>query len=159
MVRRGPDRTAAPIRCAPSCVSSSSLEDAARSPGVTALLVKARRKSAFCGRFSDRSDKWGERDAYFRRPSVNCSPSLGRADRDRARQGRRRHRTVNRLEVGGVLHVSEKIRHGHVSRQVRNKIMDALAMYDVVLLPEGGSHGAGVRWMRGRANRLTSKSP
>jgi DNA-binding XRE family transcriptional regulator len=68
-------------------------------------------------------------------------------------------RTVNRLEVGGVLHVSEKIRHGHVSRQVRNKIMDALAMYDVVLLPEVGSHGAGVRWMRARANRLTSKSP
>ena len=50
-------------------------------------------------------------------------------------------RTVNRLEVGGVLHVSEKIRHGHVSRQVWNKIMDALTMYDVVLLPEGGSHG------------------
>lgn len=68
-------------------------------------------------------------------------------------------RTISRLEVGGVLHVSEKKRHGHVSQEVWSKITEALARYDVVLLDEGGNHGSGVRWMRARANRLTSKSP
>ena len=34
--------------------------------------------------------------------------------------------TVNRLEVGGELHVSERERHGHVSQEV-DKIINALA--------------------------------
>ena len=62
-------------------------------------------------------------------------------------------RTVNRLEVGGALHVSEKKRHGHVSQEVWSKITDALARHGVELLPEGGSHGSGVRWRRARADR------
>lgn len=65
-------------------------------------------------------------------------------------------RTVARLEVGGVLHISERKRHGHVSQDVWGKVMDAMAKHGVELLPEGGNHGAGVRWMRARANRLPS---
>jgi hypothetical protein len=62
-------------------------------------------------------------------------------------------RTVNRLEVGSVLHVSERKRHGHVSQEVWDKITDALARHGVELLSEGGSYGSGVRWMRARADR------
>ena len=45
-------------------------------------------------------------------------------------------RTISRLEVGGVLHVSEKKRHGHVSQAVWDKITDAPASHGVELLPE-----------------------
>ena len=63
-------------------------------------------------------------------------------------------RTVNRLEVGGVLHVSEKKRHGHVSQEVWDKITNGLTGHGVELLPEGRGHGAGVRWRRQRADRV-----
>ena len=63
-------------------------------------------------------------------------------------------RTVNRLEVGGVLHVSEKMRHGHVSQEVWSKITDALARHGVELLARRRNHGSGVRWMRQRADRM-----
>ena len=64
-------------------------------------------------------------------------------------------RTISRLELGGVIHVSEKIRHGHVSQDVWGKITDALAKHGIELLPEGGSCGSGVRWTRPRENRQT----
>ena len=50
-------------------------------------------------------------------------------------------RTISRLEVGGVILVSEKKRHGHVSKEVRDKITDALTRHGVELLPEGDCHG------------------
>lgn len=64
-------------------------------------------------------------------------------------------RTISRLEVGGVIQVAPKKRHGHVSQEVWEKIMDALARFDVELMDEGRSHGSGVRWMRARADRLS----
>ena len=58
-----------------------------------------------------------------------------------------------------MLHIAAKKRHGHVSQDVWGKVTEALARHDVEMLPEDGNHGAGVRWTRARANRLTSKSP
>jgi hypothetical protein len=55
-------------------------------------------------------------------------------------------RTVHRLEVGGEIHVAEKLRHGHVSRDVWDKIMEALRRRGVDLVPENGERGAGARW-------------
>ena len=62
-------------------------------------------------------------------------------------------RTISRLEVGGVIQVAPKRRHGHVSQEVWGKINDALTRHGVELLPEGDGHGAGVRWRRPRADR------
>src|SRR5690349_7965527 len=62
-------------------------------------------------------------------------------------------RTLHRLETGGVIHVSEKKRHGHVQRAVWKPIIAALAIAGVELLAEGGSFGAGVRWKKPRGRR------
>ena len=62
-------------------------------------------------------------------------------------------RTLHRLETSGVIHVSEKRRHGHVQRAVWQRIMAALATAGVELLAEGGSFGAGVRWTAPRDRR------
>src|SRR5262249_61256257 len=62
-------------------------------------------------------------------------------------------RTLHRLETSGVIHVSEKRRHGHVQRAVWQRIMAALATAGVELLVEGRSFGAGVRWMLPRTRR------
>ena len=62
-------------------------------------------------------------------------------------------RTLHRLEMGGVIHVSEKKRHGHVQRAVWERIIAALATAGVELLAEGGSFGAGVRWKEPRERR------
>jgi DNA-binding XRE family transcriptional regulator len=62
-------------------------------------------------------------------------------------------RTIHRLEVGGVNQVAEKMRHGHVSRDVIGKIVDALARRGVELLPEGNGYGSGARWKLPRAVR------
>src|SRR5215831_1700832 len=43
-------------------------------------------------------------------------------------------RTLHRLENGGVVHVSEKKRHGHLQRAVWERIMAALATAGVELL-------------------------
>ena len=62
-------------------------------------------------------------------------------------------RTLNRLEKGGVIHVSEKKRRGHVQRVIWQRIISVLAAAGVELLPEGVSFGAGVRWVHPRAKR------
>jgi Helix-turn-helix len=62
-------------------------------------------------------------------------------------------RTLNRLENGGVIHVSEKKRRGHVQRAVWQRIIAVLAAAGVELLPEGVSFGAGVRWVHPRPKR------
>ena len=62
-------------------------------------------------------------------------------------------RTLHRLETSGVIHVSEKKRHGHVQRAVWERIMAALAEAGVELLAEGGSFGADVRWIAPRNRR------
>jgi DNA-binding XRE family transcriptional regulator len=62
-------------------------------------------------------------------------------------------RTVNRLEVGGIAHISPKKRHGHVSRAVLDKIVAALEAAGVELLPQGATFGAGVRWTTPRERR------
>jgi hypothetical protein len=59
--------------------------------------------------------------------------------------------TVHRLEIGGEMHISEKRRHGHVSREVWDRIVAALQRHGVELLPETKDHGAGVRWILPRA--------
>jgi hypothetical protein len=60
---------------------------------------------------------------------------------------------VNRLEIGGELHISEKRRHGHVSREIWDRIASALRRHGVELLPETDDHGAGVRWILPRTQR------
>jgi transcriptional regulator with XRE-family HTH domain len=62
-------------------------------------------------------------------------------------------RTVQRLEIGGELHIAKKLRHGHVSGEVWAKIVTALKRHGVELLPETDEHGAGVRWILPRAQR------
>ncbi len=62
-------------------------------------------------------------------------------------------RTIHRLEVGGTVQVAEKLRHGHVSRDVWDKIVDALAQRGVELVPEDAGRGAGARWTFPRAQR------
>lgn len=62
-------------------------------------------------------------------------------------------RTLHRLEMSGVIHVSEKKRHGHVQRAVWDRLMAALAQVGVELLAEAASRGAGVRWTAPRERR------
>jgi hypothetical protein len=62
-------------------------------------------------------------------------------------------RTLHRLEIGGTIQVAEKKRHGHLQRAVWQKIVVARREAGVVLLPEGGSFGSGVRWTKPRARR------
>jgi hypothetical protein len=62
-------------------------------------------------------------------------------------------RSVHRLEICGEMHISEKRRHGHVSREVWDRIVAALQRHGVELLPETDEHGAGVRWLLPRAQR------
>lgn len=62
-------------------------------------------------------------------------------------------RTIHRLEIGAVIRVADKRRHGHVSRAVWDRIVSALSEHGVELVPESGDRGAGVRWARGRADR------
>ena len=63
-------------------------------------------------------------------------------------------RTIHRLEIGGAVHVAAKKRHGHVSRCVWNRILEALARRGVELVPEGEDHGSGARWIDPRARRM-----
>src|SRR6516165_4757215 len=65
-------------------------------------------------------------------------------------------RTVHRLEIGGDLHVAERRRHGHVSREVWDRIVAALAHHGVELVPETSRHGAGARWILPRDRRARS---
>jgi hypothetical protein len=62
-------------------------------------------------------------------------------------------RTLHRLEIGGAIPVAAKRRHGHVSRAVLNKIMGALALRGVELVPQTESFGSGVRWTAPRERR------
>ena len=62
-------------------------------------------------------------------------------------------RTVHRLEIGGVQHIAQKRRHGHVSGEVWAKIVAAFKRHGIELLPETDEHGAGVRWIQPRAQR------
>ena len=45
-------------------------------------------------------------------------------------------RTVHRLEVGGTAHVSEKRRHGHVSREIWQRLVSSLARHGVEPSPK-----------------------
>src|SRR5262249_19522151 len=68
-------------------------------------------------------------------------------------------RTIHRLEIGGAVHVAPKKRHGHVSRDVWNRILEALARRGVELVPEGEDHGSGARWINPRASRRMQGMP
>jgi hypothetical protein len=48
---------------------------------------------------------------------------------------------------------SKKRRHGHVSREIWDRIASALRRHGVELLPETDDHGAGVRWNLPRTQR------
>src|ERR1700694_4663779 len=65
-------------------------------------------------------------------------------------------RTIHRLEIGGAVDIAAKKRHGHVSREVWDKISNALARHSVAFTPEDAAHGAGVRWILPRARRPSS---
>src|SRR5262245_53405425 len=54
--------------------------------------------------------------------------------------------TIHRLEVGGEIRVADKLRHGYVSRDVWDRIVEALTRHGVELVPQNGEHGAGARW-------------
>jgi transcriptional regulator with XRE-family HTH domain len=62
-------------------------------------------------------------------------------------------RTLHRLEIGGVVPVAQKRRHGHVSQAVLDKITGALAVRGVELVPQTESLGSGVRWIAPRERR------
>jgi transcriptional regulator with XRE-family HTH domain len=62
-------------------------------------------------------------------------------------------RTVHRLEIGGPITVSPGRRHGSVSRDVWDRITNALRVAGVELLPEIAGAGSGVRWYRPRSER------
>lgn len=62
-------------------------------------------------------------------------------------------RTIHRLEIGGATHIAAKKRHGHVSRAIWNKIVEALASRGVELVPEDEDHGSGARWIKPRFRR------
>lgn len=62
-------------------------------------------------------------------------------------------RTVHRLEIGGEIHVADKRRHGHVSRDVWDRIVSALEWRGVEMLPEGENRGAGAGWKMPRDAR------
>ena len=61
-------------------------------------------------------------------------------------------RTINRIQVGGVVHLAPRKRHGHVRHEVWDKFVAALVQRGVEL-PEGERHGAGARWVQPRAKR------
>ena len=88
---------------------------------------------------------------------VVSSPPLGRWQGSRscelAEAAGVTARTIHRLEIGGVVHVAPKKRHGHVSREIMDKVIDALARHGVELVPEGDGRGAGARWRLPRASR------
>jgi DNA-binding XRE family transcriptional regulator len=65
-------------------------------------------------------------------------------------------RTIGRIEVDATIHISPRRRHGHVAQETLHKIVAALRQRGVELLPEGVSHGAGVRWMHPRDRRGTA---
>jgi hypothetical protein len=48
---------------------------------------------------------------------------------------------------------SEKRRHGHVSREIWDRIVAALKRHGVELLPKTDEHGAGVQWILPRTQR------
>jgi hypothetical protein len=68
-------------------------------------------------------------------------------------------RTIHRLEIGGALPIADKVRHGHVSRDVWDKIVGALALHGVELVPESVDRGAGVRWAQPRSLRMLPPAP
>jgi hypothetical protein len=70
-----------------------------------------------------------------------------------AREARVTPRTAHRLENAGVLRVSERRRHGFVSRQTWDRLTGALARNGVELLPETHRTGGGARWIRPRSLR------
>jgi hypothetical protein len=65
-------------------------------------------------------------------------------------------RTIDQLETGGAIHITEKKRHGRVQRVLWVQIIAALADAGVELLPQGASYGAGVRWTAPRERRSSN---
>jgi hypothetical protein len=66
-------------------------------------------------------------------------------------------RTISRLEVDGVIAISPKRRHGHVSQATFDKVTVALRRrWGMELLSEGEGHGSGVRWISPRAERRSA---
>jgi hypothetical protein len=74
--------------------------------------------------------------------------------RDLAKLAHTTKRIISGLETRGEIHVAEAIKHGHVSRELWERIVAALRDAGVEMLPEGRGHGAGVRWMWQRADRV-----
>ena len=57
-------------------------------------------------------------------------------------------RTIRRIEANREIVVAPKLRHGHVSRDIWDRIVDALNAAGVELTPPGDDHGAGARYHR-----------
>ena len=79
--------------------------------------------------------------------------------RQLAEHARTTKRAISDLETRGMIHVAETRRHSHVSREVWNRVVDALRDAGVELLPEGRGYGSGARWTRPRANRARVAGP
>src|SRR5690349_18509134 len=63
-------------------------------------------------------------------------------------------RTLNRLECGGPILVAAKKRHGHVERDLWERILTILERHGVEFLVDDGARGAGVRWRQSRLDRV-----
>jgi transcriptional regulator with XRE-family HTH domain len=66
-------------------------------------------------------------------------------------------RTINRLECGGPVLVSAKKRHGHVERDLWDRILMVLERHGVEFLADDGDRGGGVRWKQSRLERGTAR--
>lgn len=62
-------------------------------------------------------------------------------------------RTAHRLERSGLIQVSQRRRHGFVSREIWDRLMGALSRHGVELTPETDRAGSGARYARPRAKR------
>ena len=65
--------------------------------------------------------------------------------RDLAEEANVTPRTIVRIETAPEVLVSPVLRHGAVSRDTWDKIIDALGRHGVELFPARGPYGAGVR--------------
>ena len=66
---------------------------------------------------------------------------------DLAREAGVTMRTVHRLERTPLIHFSDRLSRGRVTRSTWESITTALRSLDVELVPAGKGHGAGARWI------------
>ena len=68
--------------------------------------------------------------------------------RDLATGARTTPRMIAKIETGGPVRVSAKRRHGHVSDDLWQRVLAALAAAGVELIEESDGRGGGARWAK-----------